>query len=304
MTEGPHGRTEGFGAASPAARRVPIPIAPTLAARPPARFSRPSLPGGGSLPAAARRAPRGSSQDRRDVTQPRAVMRDHPTPPAALIGRAALVLRAGFSLRPSFRGVPPRAAPSAPPRGGCGFFGGSAAWGAALLFFRGGAERENGAESVSSPSRVARCGSSPRPRSAMPKPLWGSAPPLAPGGPLPSAALRSPAVLYSRATRSPPSRPIARRGLPGVGLWGAFQLRVGMWERRCPVPQCCSVGPYDARGAVGERCGAPPAPSDPRAASVRWAKFQGFVSRAETKRWKRTNPEGALKRHHPKTAAP
>lgn len=149
MTARTHGRAEGFGAASLAARRVPIPIAPTLAARPPARLSLPPLPGGGSLPAAARRAPRGSAQDRRDVTQPRAVMRDHPTPPAALIGRAALVLRAGFSLRPSFRGVPPRAAPSAPPRGGCGSFGGSAAWSAALLFLGEAQKRENGA--VSSP---------------------------------------------------------------------------------------------------------------------------------------------------------
>lgn len=230
MTEGPHGRTEGFGAASPAARRVPIPIpiAPTLAARPPARFSRPSLPGGGSLPAAARRAPRGSSQDRRDVTQPRAVMRDHPTPPAALIGRAALVLRAGFSLRPSFRGVPPRAAPSAPPRGGCGFFGGSAAWGAALLF-SGEAQNEKTAPS--------RCRFFPLPRGAVwvvaPAPLSDAQTPLgfrAPARTWGPAALRCPAVpsgFIFEGNAQPPEPPHGTSWAPGGWVMGRLPAAGG-----------------------------------------------------------------------------
>lgn len=249
---------------------------PRDARRPPARLSRPSPPGGGSLPAAARRAPRGSPQDRRDVTQPRAVMRDHPTRPAALIGRSALVLRAGFSLQPSFRGVPPRAAPTAPPCGGRGPFGGSPAWvpvGRSPPVFGGGAERENGAALVPClpPPALRGLGRCPGPTQRCPRCCGGPCPRPTPGVPRPSAAPRekgtdlgfSAAVLYSGATRSPPSRPVARCGLPGLGYGASSSCGWGCGSsaalRRSGAPRfpptrgvrCCTAAAEGSEGGVG-----------------------------------------------------
>lgn len=229
-------------------------------------------------------------------------MRDHPTRPAALIGRSALVLRAGFSLQPSFRGVPPRAAPTAPPCGGRGPFGGSPAWvpvGRSPPVFGGGAERENGAALVPClpPPALRGLGRCPGPTQRCPRCCGGPCPRPTPGVPRPSAALRekgtdlgfSAAVLYSGATRSPPSRPVARCGLPGLGYGASSSCGWGCGSsaalRRSGAPRfpptrgvrCCTAAAEGSGGGGGKRCRAPSAPSDPRAASVGWANCQGFV---------------------------
>lgn len=126
---------------------------------------------------------------------------------------------------------------------------------------RGTGERRR-VGAVSSPSRVAWYGSLPRPHSAMPTLLWGSAPPPHAWGP---TALRCPvgkgngARLLRRgpifgSNAQPPEPPRGTLRAPGVGLRGVFQLRVGMWEQRCPAPQWCPVVPSNARGAVLHRC--------------------------------------------------